>query len=747
MRPQARATACTLALFAGLLSVGAGQSAELIWEVESPFRFFKPTRSFALHEAAFNVARGDPAQPMPDNIIWRTERLLNDPDCKDRSHPDRCAATAGKRYQQSRLGWAAQTVGETCYESNGRPRRYSAVCERKYSWGAAKEDYVLPEAHTVTIRIAPERLEGVAGDCVWSWQARKAGGKIETRKIACKDKLTIARVPYSRDPASSGVAVSVKLPDGRELADPEVVVEDLLVVALGDSFASGESNPDRPVQFSASREMLYDPELARESMATRSLKGPPTYGLASGEVNPKVLPRRLMDDEAADRFHAPGSREFRAAFDKAAARWLSRDCHRSQYGYPFRVAIQLALENRHRAVTFASFTCSGAEVTNGLLLEMEPREGADEIPGGKVRAQLDQLSELLCRGARSQSASYTLPMYTHGSTQISAQRVTKSWCPPQARKRAIDVVLMSIGGNDVGFGALAAYALTENIADLAPIAGLTGSSMRFGPQVSRAYLEVLDERMKALRDALRDGFGVPPARVLQTSYEPIHYDESGGLCGAQATLGMDVHPGLRIGKQRLQETAEFLGDFLGRLQCIAGGKNRGACPANLATGAGTGFTLVTDHIPEFTKRGLCARDPKRALADAVTMRVPRKLPTGDDFKPYSPAATLPYAHQWRLFRTPNDAFLAAHTHREGTPLFDILQPAYAGLYSGAIHPTAEAHAIVADHVVRHVRKVVDRTAAEQDIVRQDPLKQDTLKQDTLKQDTLKQSGVVESRAR
>ena len=63
---------------------------------------------------------------------------------------------------------------------------------------------------------------------------------------------------------------------------------------------------------------------------------------------------------------------------------------------------------------------------------------------------------------------------------------------------------------------------------------------------------------------------------------------------------------------------------------------------------------------------------------------------------------------WRLFRTPNDAFLTANTHREGTSLFDILQPAYAGLYSGAMHPTAEAHAIVADHVIRHVRAIVNQ---------------------------------------
>ena len=58
-----------------------------------------------------------------------------------------------------------------------------------------------------------------------------------------------------------------------------------------------------------------------------------------------------MDDEAAERFHKLASPEFLAAFDKASARWLSKDCHRSQYGYPFRVAIQLALENRHRSVT------------------------------------------------------------------------------------------------------------------------------------------------------------------------------------------------------------------------------------------------------------------------------------------------------------------------------------------------------------------------------------------------------------
>ena len=185
----------------------------------------------------------------------------------------------------------------------------------------------------------------------------------------------------------------------------------------------------------------------------------------------------------------------------------------------------------------------------GLFMEMDPREGFTEPGGGKVRAQLDQLADLICRGgaaARTQQASYTLPMFSVGSTSISAQKVNKLWCPPAARKRPIDVVLMSVGGNDVGFGGLVAYSMTDSAADFAPVAALVGSSLRFGPQVSRVYLELLDERMKAVKDALQDGFGVAPARVVQSSYEPIQFDENGAICGADPTLGLDVHVNLKL---------------------------------------------------------------------------------------------------------------------------------------------------------------------------------------------------------
>jgi hypothetical protein len=83
-------------------------------------------------------------------------------------------------------------------------------------------------------------------------------------KQPCKKHFVIKRVPYSPDAKVSGANVKVTLPDGRELTET-VVVEDVLVVAIGDSFMSGESNPDKPCPFSPSREMVYEPDHRQQS--------------------------------------------------------------------------------------------------------------------------------------------------------------------------------------------------------------------------------------------------------------------------------------------------------------------------------------------------------------------------------------------------------------------------------------------------------------------------------------------------
>jgi hypothetical protein len=720
MRTKALVAATLFISVQSVYGIATSHAADLLWEVENPYRFFKRSTSFEVQEKAFNAVRGAPGQPLPNNILWKVERRLNDPDCKDASTPANCLATARAGFERSRLGWAAQTVDLNCYDRNARPRRYMVTCDRQYSWGTAKEDYILPDAHTVVMHISPERLaEAGTGDCVWTWQPHKSGGASESKKQACNAKLVIKRVPFSLEHAASGVSVKVTLPNGAELADPNVRVEDVFVVAMGDSFASGESNPDRPVTFSNVREMVYDPINQRDQMASRGLdKKNLNYGVASADagINPKSLPKRLMEDEEKELIFKPTSREFQDAFDRRRAQWLSPDCHRSQYGYPFRVSIGLALENRHRAVTFVSLACSGADIVEGLFSERDAREQTSGANAQKtVVPQLDQLSDLICRNGaagRTRAASYRLPVYSSGSTSISEQTITKQWCPPEARKRPIDVFLLSVGGNDVGFGPLVAYAMTESAGDLAPIVGLVGHELRFAPSVSEVYLRVLDRRMKAVKDALHDAFGVEPSQVLQNAYEPIQFDETGNVCGAQPTLGLDVHAKLKFSRERTLEVSSFVRELQNRLVCITNGASAG-CPAGLATGSGTGFHFITDHVAEFAKRGVCARDPQKALVDQVNMNIPRLSHTADEWQPYSPAGALPYAHHWRLARNPNDTFLAGNTHREGISPFDDLQPPYAALYSGAFHPTAEGHSIVADHVLRHANELLEKRSLAQ----------------------------------
>jgi hypothetical protein len=184
------------------------------------------------------------------------------------------------------------------------------------------------------------------------------------------------------------------------------------------------------------------------------------------------------------------------------------------------------------------------------------------------------------------------------------------------------------------------------------------------------------------------------------------------LCGSQPTIGLDVAPKLRFHQDRLREVSDFHTRLMRRMDCIASAKGAN-CPVDLATGAGTGFHLISDHVGAFARRGLCARDPQRAQLDQAMMAVPRRTLSSGAFAPYSPAATLPYGKRWRLFHSPNDAFLTANTHREDISPFDVLQPAYAALYGGAFHPTAEGHAVVADHVVRHARTVLEQRRTEE----------------------------------
>jgi len=160
MRRNALSTSLWLVAIATTFASGTVQAADLIWQVEIRSGSSNPPIHSPPRRPRSTRVRGAPTGPLPADIIWRVERRLNDPDCKDASTPDRCAETAGPRYAQSRLGWAAQTLGDTCYESDGRPRRYRRSASANIPGARPRKTTFLPDAHTVA---NPDRARSAHG--------------------------------------------------------------------------------------------------------------------------------------------------------------------------------------------------------------------------------------------------------------------------------------------------------------------------------------------------------------------------------------------------------------------------------------------------------------------------------------------------------------------------------------------------------------------------------------------------------
>jgi hypothetical protein len=144
---------------------------------------------------------------------------------------------------------------------------------------------------------------------------------------------------------------------------------------------------------------------------------------------------------------------------------------------------------------------------------------------------------------------------------------------------------------------------------------------------------------------------------------------------------------------------------------------------------GTGpYDVVSEFFPRFDRRGFCAsHDPASLKPDGECFThdelqaldcIPAGVSTADsqhvprqtvhigsvtcdgiaDFVPFGPARFYPYRSRTRLFRTQNDVYLLidnrvtndTDNHKEG--ILDL----NGRTSSGAFHPTAEAHSIVAN---------------------------------------------------
>jgi len=604
----------------------------ITWTVANRFRLFREERDFRRHEEA---AQG--------RTVLATEQAL--------------AEAADGR------GWARDMVGRLCLDGIGQ---IADQCIRD----GVRENYLNPVDHRIELRLTGVLPAGAT--CAWSFGQ---DGDAATASAAC-DAPVVTRVRHGKP---TRVTVDIAAPgEPVRRAGSDIAVRDLLIAGLGDSIASGDGNPDRPVA------------LSDEGFCFRrfSPAGNAEY-FRPGRAG-------FSGDKACDGDRAAGND--RPEWAQLSARWMSAACHRSLYGYQLRAALALAIESPHMAVTFLPLACTGATITEGLFNGQRARELNCDAAGAlcptTTPAQLTQLRALTARAQQSQPG------------------------------RALDLVFLTIGANDINFSGLIADIIIASGGERALFsrAGIIGS-------VETAQ-SALDKKLPGdfarLRATLKPLVGNALERVVFVSYGNPALQPGGAPCpGGRG--GFDIHPAFGADGERLRRTAAFVQDrFLPALKEIATCSARGACQA-----ASDAMTFVDHHQAAFADHGFCAvaeTDPpfdrECFSADGKSFR--SSLVDGAT-EPLACGAAVsgfhPYARRARWIRTPNDAYFAAMSFPEGvsaavrpSSLHDATWGVLSAVYGGAIHPTAEGHAAMADAALAGARSALQLTGVNDPII-------------------------------
>jgi lysophospholipase L1-like esterase len=534
-------------------------------------------------------------------------------------------------------GWAHDVVGRLCLDNVGQ---IEDQCVRDN----VRENYLNPADHDIEVRLAGAVPPGAT--CTWSFTPE--GGAAATTSEDCAAPVR-TRVRYGR-PTAVTADLSVSGEPVRRAA-AEIAVRDLLIAGLGDSIASGDGNPDRPVA------------LADDGFCFRRF--------SPGGKAEYFRPGRagFAGDKACDGDIGGGND--RAEWARLSARWMNGACHRSLYAYQLRAALALAVQNPHVAVTFLPLACTGATIADGLFNGQRSRELVCGLDGAACPATLPaQITQLRALVARTQRGH-------------------------------LDLVFLTVGANDINFPGLVADIIIEGKTERALLsrAGIISSI-----DAAQATLDKkLPSDFARLRDALRPLVNGAMERVVYTSYGNPALSPEGPCPGGRD--GFDVHPAFGVDGERLRRAVAFVQDkFFPTLKAIVT-CDRGGCPASDA------MTFVDEHQATFAGHGFCVRAESDPPFDRECF-----LPDGKSFTAsLVEGATDPlvcnasvtefrsFASRARWIRTPNDVYFAAMTFPEGvsaairpSSLHDATWGVLSAVYGGAIHPSAEGHAAMAD---------------------------------------------------
>jgi lysophospholipase L1-like esterase len=596
---------------------------QISWEVRNRFRLFREERDFLLHT---DSARG--------RSILGAEQALE--------------------LQSDGRGWARNAVNRLCIDLSGR---VSETCTRDN----VKESYLTPADHPVTVRLTGEIPVGAT--CAWSFDD---GEGPQASTFDCSEPVNL-RARYGR-PTVATVDVSSG-PETPKRLTTEIMVRDFFIAGLGDSIASGEGNPDRPIA------------LSDEGFCFR-------YYLGSAAAQ-YYRPSRA-GYKGGRACEAPDSLQ---VWQRQSALWFNSACHRSLYSYQTRTALALAVQYPHIAVTYLPLACTGATISDGLLggqraRECPPTKSAANCSGA-VNAQLDELRAAVAAATRRQP------------------------------DRKLDLILLSVGANDINFSGLVADVIVDTPTErvLFRRSGVMGSV-----DDSRAALaRDLPQGFGRLREALKPLIG-DMSHVVYVSYANPTLAGGGAPCpGGRA--GFDIHPTFNAEPQRLADVSRYVErEFLPQLKALALCQSGVLC----RDPAADRMTFVDAHQAAFADHGFCARAETDPEFDRECFSA-----SGDSFNPdIVTAASQPmlcgrsasefraYLPRARWIRDANDSYFAAMTYPQGLPsssqpadIHDATWGVLSAVYGGAVHPSAEGHAAMADAALPAVASVLRLDAA------------------------------------
>ena len=248
------------------------------------------------------------------------------------------AAEQALAMQSDGRGWARNIVNRLCIDLAGR---VSEPCTRDN----VKESYLTPIDHPVVVRLTGPIPVGAT--CAWSFDD---GDGPQASTFDCAEPVNL-RVRYGRTTVATA---DISSAEGNQRATTEISVRDIFIAGLGDSVASGEGNPDRPIALSdegfcfrsylgTAAAQYYRPSRAGYK-GGRACEAPDSLvGLAAAEralVQPGLPPLAL---QLSDADRAGARRAISAHRGDLSAAGLHRRHHR-------RRAVRLAARPRLPAV-------------------------------------------------------------------------------------------------------------------------------------------------------------------------------------------------------------------------------------------------------------------------------------------------------------------------------------------------------------------------------------------------------------